>query len=58
MFAACVVELGESSGIGTGNLSMYITNNYFYFRFVVFVNCHTCREIEQPPGITKERDFP
>src|SRR6266852_381982 len=39
MSASGIVGRGESSGVGTTSFRCNITNHYFYFRFIAFVNC-------------------
>src|ERR1700687_3290113 len=39
MSASGMVGRGESSGVGTTSFRCNITNHYFYFRFIAFVNC-------------------
>src|SRR5580658_4742308 len=40
MFASGLIGCGESSGVETASFRCNITNYYFYFRFVAFVNSH------------------
>src|ERR1700674_1412216 len=39
MPASGMVGRGDSSGVGTTSFRCNITNHYFYFRFIAFVNC-------------------
>src|SRR6266481_10169797 len=39
MSASGLIGRGESSGVGTTSFRCNITNHYFYFRFIAFVNC-------------------
>jgi hypothetical protein len=46
----------ENSDAGTMNLRCYITNYYFYFRLVAFVNCDILLDasrnvVEHPDGV-------
>src|SRR5208282_6063614 len=43
---------GESSGAGTASFRCNITNYYFYFRFIAFVNCDSLAEL---PGTRLHR---
>src|SRR6266853_6087585 len=45
MSASGLIGRGESSGVGTTTFRCNITNHYFYFRFIAFVNCDILAEM-------------
>jgi hypothetical protein len=45
MFANGLVGPGENSDAGTASFRCNITNYYFYFRLIAFVNCDILAEL-------------
>src|SRR6266853_5737249 len=62
MSASGLIERSESSGVGTTSFRCNITNHYFYFRFIAFVNCDVlglnrrCTEWPSHDGRTSKKE--